>query len=317
MVNIDATPRFYTGFRNQMPQQPPSPTVQKSKKRRVHEDTQPGPSQRPGSAQPRAQSGSQSHDQSPVDILQNLFNNQTKMMAEIYARLQQSNDDILRKQDQKIDTVAKSLDLNAEILSRIGETLDMMSGNRKEQRRNTHGTSRTQRNDSEDSTMNEGSRPAHNNNNANGDRGQDKGEDNDEVEGDGGGDGDDERHPSDDIPNRSQKSQHHSGEVKRRPLQELKEKELIREWLNEIMEGQDLLAEVVTKEEAEEFAQTFKNNPLARPCSTDNFRYWIAGGSKSPWNQGASYVFVDILVKKKLVPDLDIQARDALRKAFF
>ncbi|KAJ3855831.1 hypothetical protein EV368DRAFT_79297 [Lentinula lateritia] len=301
MVDIDATPRFYTGFRNQMPQQPPSPTVQKSKKRRVHEDTQPGPSQRPGSAQPRAQSGSQSHDQSPVDILQNLFNNQTKMMAEIYARLQQSNDDILRKQDQKIDTVAKSLDLNAEILSRIGETLDMMSGNRKEQRRNTHGTSRTQRNDSEDSTMNEGSRPAHNNNNANGDRGQDKGEDNDEVEGDGGGDGDDERHPSDDIPNRSQKSQHHSGEVKRRPLQELKEKELIREWLNEIMEGQDLLAEVVTKEEAEEFAQTFKNNPLARPCSTDNFRYWIA----------------DILVKKKLVPDLDIQARDALHKAFF
>ncbi|KAF8827078.1 hypothetical protein HHX47_DHR5000708 [Lentinula edodes] len=83
------------------------------------------------------------------------------------------------------------------------------------------------------------------------------------------------------------------------------------------MEGQDLLAEVVTKEEAEEFAQTFKNNPLARPCSTDNFRYWIAGGSKSPWNQGASYVFVDILVKKKLVPDPDIQARDALRKAFF
>lgn len=144
-------------------------------------------------------------------------------MAEIYSCLQQSNDDILRKQDQKIDMVAKSLNLNTEILSRIGETLDMLSRNRKEQRRNTHETSRTQRNDSEDSTMNEGSRPAHNNN-ANGDGGWDKGEDNDEVEGDGGGDGDDERHPSDDIPNRRSKSQHRSGEVKRQPLQELKEK---------------------------------------------------------------------------------------------
>lgn len=158
------------------------------------------------------------------------------MMAEIYARLQQSNDDIIRKQDQKIDTVAKSLDLNTEILSRIGETLDMMSGNRKEQRRNTHETSRTPRNENEDSTMNEGSRPAHNNN-ANGDGGQDKGEDNDELEGDGGGDSDDERHPSDDIPNRSQKSQHRSGEVKRRPLQELKEKVQANELLISICDS--------------------------------------------------------------------------------
>ncbi|KAJ3805320.1 hypothetical protein F5876DRAFT_69897 [Lentinula aff. lateritia] len=77
MVNIDATPRFYIGFRNQMPQnklqmyiykQPPSPTIQKLKKRQVNEDTQPGSSRQPGSAQPQAQSGSQPRNHSPVDI---------------------------------------------------------------------------------------------------------------------------------------------------------------------------------------------------------------------------------------------------------
>ncbi|KAJ3901583.1 hypothetical protein F5879DRAFT_782812, partial [Lentinula edodes] len=56
---------------------------------------------------------------------------------------------------------------------------------------------------------------------------------------------------------------------------------------------------------------------LARPCTVDNFRYWIAGVPKSAWNKGASYVFVDILVKKRLITKPNIKARDALREAFF
>ncbi|KAF8830774.1 hypothetical protein HHX47_DHR2000976 [Lentinula edodes] len=155
---------LYTGFRNQMPQvclltfvkdklqmYLLATTVTKPSRNQKKDESMkilsPGSSRQPGSAQPRAQSGSQSHDQSPVDIVGyfmirglgltvfrscKIYSITKKMMTDIYSRLQQSNDDILRKQDQKIDTVAKSLVLNTEILRRIGETLDMMSANRKE-----------------------------------------------------------------------------------------------------------------------------------------------------------------------------------------
>ncbi|KAJ3775630.1 hypothetical protein FB446DRAFT_825012, partial [Lentinula raphanica] len=60
------------------------------------------------------------------------------------------------------------------------------------------------------------------------------------------------------------------------------------------------------------------NNPLARPCGAtpEEFRYWIAGGPRSEWNKGASYVFVEILQKKKLIGEVDKGTRDALREAF-
>ncbi|KAJ3827550.1 hypothetical protein F5880DRAFT_1536939 [Lentinula raphanica] len=97
------------------------------------------------------------------------------------------------------------------------------------------------------------------------------------------------------------------------PLQEM-----IRDWLNEIMGGRNLLEENVTQDEAATFAQQFKSNPLARPCGAtpEEFRYWIAGGPRSEWNKGASYVFVEILQKKKLVAQVDTETRAALREAF-
>ncbi|KAJ3925452.1 MAG: hypothetical protein NXY57DRAFT_879973, partial [Lentinula lateritia] len=51
-------------------------------------------------------------------------------------------------------------------------------------------------------------------------------------------------------------------------------------------------------------------------CSVDNFRYWITGGPKSAWNKGASYVFVEILEKRKLIATPDVQTRDGIREAF-
>lgn len=90
----------------------------------------------------------------------------------------------------------------------------------------------------------------------------------------------------------------------------------MRKWLNEIMEGQDQLKETVSQDEADDFTLLFKTNPLARPCSVDDFRYWIAGGPKSAWNKGASYVFVEILEKRKLIATPDVQTRDAIREAF-
>ncbi|KAJ3870576.1 hypothetical protein F5051DRAFT_341811 [Lentinula edodes] len=83
------------------------------------------------------------------------------------------------------------------------------------------------------------------------------------------------------------------------------------------MEGKDLYKNEVSDEEAKQFAEKFKTDPLARPCTVDNFRYWIAGVPKSAWNKGASYVFVDILVKKRLITIPNIKARDILREAFF
>ncbi|KAJ3900868.1 hypothetical protein F5879DRAFT_785705, partial [Lentinula edodes] len=51
-------------------------------------------------------------------------------------------------------------------------------------------------------------------------------------------------------------------------------------------------------------------------CTTENFRYWIAGGPKSAWNKGASYVFVEILEKQKLITKPNVEDRDGLREAF-
>ncbi|KAJ3870599.1 hypothetical protein F5051DRAFT_434503, partial [Lentinula edodes] len=141
----DMTPRAPPGPRNQpIMQQPPSPTIQKGKRRRVH-DPEPGPSQSnnktPG-AQPTshtgAQSNTQSNSQGPVDYLQALLNHQTKTMGELYHHLQnstaeilQKQDQVLQKQDHKIEKVVSHLAQNTEILGRIGETLDMLSGKSK------------------------------------------------------------------------------------------------------------------------------------------------------------------------------------------
>ncbi|KAJ3850686.1 hypothetical protein EV368DRAFT_44762 [Lentinula lateritia] len=82
------------------------------------------------------------------------------------------------------------------------------------------------------------------------------------------------------------------------------------------MKGQDQLKNTVTQQEADEYAKAFKKNPLSRPCTTEDFRYWIAGGPKSAWNKGASYVFVEILEKQKLMTKPNVEDRDGLREAF-
>ncbi|KAJ3778211.1 hypothetical protein FB446DRAFT_632529 [Lentinula raphanica] len=83
------------------------------------------------------------------------------------------------------------------------------------------------------------------------------------------------------------------------------------------MEDRDLYNNEVSQQEADNFAKEFRKNPLARPCTVDNFRYWIAGVPKSAWNKGASYVFVELLEKKRLIDKPDMESRDAIREAFF
>ncbi|KAJ3766184.1 hypothetical protein FB446DRAFT_623550, partial [Lentinula raphanica] len=52
-------------------------------------------------------------------------------------------------------------------------------------------------------------------------------------------------------------------------------------------------------------------------CTVENFRYWLAGGPKSAWNKGASYVFVEVLEKKQLIAKPDLETRERIREAFF
>ncbi|KAJ3912414.1 hypothetical protein F5877DRAFT_84841 [Lentinula edodes] len=328
----DMTPRAPPGPRNQpIMQQPPSPTIQKGKRRRVH-DPEPGPSQSndktPG-AQPTshtgAQSNTQSNSQGPVDYLQALLNHQTKTMGKLYHHLQNSTAEILRKQDQvlqkqdhRIDKVVSHLAQNTEILSRIGETLDMLSakskhkgspGHQDEGDSQRHGSGNNQgpqpSNDRDSAAKPSdggaaGSATNRNNGNGNGEDGDDEGDSND--------------NPFFRYARKKQPAC--SGGVKHRPAEELKIKETMWKWLNEIMEGQDQLKETVSQDEADDFTLLFKTNPLARPCSVDDFQYWIAGGPKSAWNKGASYVFVEILEKRKLIATPDVQTRDAIREAF-
>ncbi|KAJ3716222.1 hypothetical protein C8R42DRAFT_725413 [Lentinula raphanica] len=52
------------------------------------------------------------------------------------------------------------------------------------------------------------------------------------------------------------------------------------------------LDERVTDQEAKNFEELFHKNPLAKPCTTDDFRYHINGKPASAWNKGAALVFV-------------------------
>ncbi|KAJ4497559.1 hypothetical protein C8R41DRAFT_917278 [Lentinula lateritia] len=246
-------------------------------------------------------------------------------MGELYHHLQNSTAEILRKQDQvlqkqdhKIDKVVSHLAQNTEILGRIGETLDMLSA--KSKHKGSPGHQDEGDSQRHGSGSNQGPQPSNdrdsaakpsdggaagsatNRNNGNGD----------------GEDGDDEGDSNDNPFFRyaRKKQPARSGGVKHRPAEELKIKETMRKWLNEVMEGQDQLKEAVSQDEADKFTLLFKTNPLARPCSVDDFRYWIAGGPKSAWNKGASYVFVEILEKRKLIATPDVQTRDGIREAF-
>ncbi|KAJ3846204.1 hypothetical protein EV368DRAFT_70111 [Lentinula lateritia] len=85
---------------------------------------------------------------------------------------------------------------------------------------------------------------------------------------------------------------------------------------DKIMKGQDQTKNTVTQQEADKFAKAFKKNPLSCPCTTENFRYWIVGGPKSAWNKGASYVFVEILEKQKLITKPNVEDHHGLCEAF-
>ncbi|KAJ3898113.1 hypothetical protein F5879DRAFT_927309 [Lentinula edodes] len=206
----------------------------------------------------------------------------------------EKNAAILQKQDNKIDKLAKHTTQNSRMLARIGETLEKHFTSKPAQQRGNMGDE--QGANSQGDAAKTGRNPS------------DWADDQDNE-------GDNEADVAYVFSYAKKKRVPCSGEIKRRPVEELRSKELIRMWLDKIMKGQDQTKNTVTQQEADKFAKVFKKNPLSRPCTMENFRYWIAGGPKSAWNKGA-YVFVEILEKQKLITKPNVEDRDGLREAF-
>ncbi|KAH7868483.1 uncharacterized protein C8R40DRAFT_1177745 [Lentinula edodes] len=221
------------------------------------------------------------------------------MMNQLYNGIRTSNAEVVNKQDVKIDKLTNSVQHNSTILDHVLEALDIQSVKNK-------GKQRQEEMDIDEEARRQGDSGTATN--------AENKSDGNHVDAEDSGDLTQETPFSYTT---KKKASPHSGAVKHRPQQELKNKETIRQWFNEVMEGKDLYKNKVSDEEAKQFAEKFKTDPLARLCTVDNFRYWIAGVPKSAWNKGASYVFMDILVKKKLITIPNIKACNTLREAFF
>ncbi|KAJ3810312.1 hypothetical protein EV368DRAFT_78388 [Lentinula lateritia] len=91
----------------------------------------------------------------------------------------------------------------------------------------------------------------------------------------------------------------------------------IRHWLNDLIGGQQYsLVVTVTDEDAKTFEETFTQDPLAKPCTVNNFRYYINGKPSAAWNKGAAFVFVDYVKQEKLMKIPNKATHDLLRKGF-
>lgn len=91
----------------------------------------------------------------------------------------------------------------------------------------------------------------------------------------------------------------------------------MRVWLKMLIgEFANPLENRVTQAEAEAFEQEFATDRLKRPCTVEEFRYFLDGGPRSAWNIGASYVLVDFVEQKRLSDVSTPSLRDAIREAF-
>ncbi|KAJ3720464.1 hypothetical protein F5878DRAFT_661134 [Lentinula raphanica] len=103
----------------------------------------------------------------------------------------------------------------------------------------------------------------------------------------------------------------------RRSKKELHLQEKIRGWVDDLVGGrQYCLDETVTDQEAKDFAELFRKNPVAKPCTIDEFRFHIKGNPASAWNKGAALVFIEYVQQNRLMKIPNKAARDDLQKGF-
>lgn len=88
-------------------------------------------------------------------------------------------------------------------------------------------------------------------------------------------------------------------------------------WLKMLIgEFTNPLENKVTQAEAKAFEQEFATDRLKRPCTVEQFRYFLDGGPRSAWNIGASYVLLDFIEQKRLNNVSTPSSREAIREAF-
>ncbi|KAJ3720340.1 hypothetical protein C8R42DRAFT_722066 [Lentinula raphanica] len=91
----------------------------------------------------------------------------------------------------------------------------------------------------------------------------------------------------------------------------------IRGWIDDLVGGrQYCLDETVTAQEAKDFEEVFRKNPVAKPCTIDEFRYSINGKPSCAWNKGAALVFVQYIQQNRLMKVPDKATRETLQNGF-
>ncbi|KAJ3752704.1 hypothetical protein EV360DRAFT_75125 [Lentinula raphanica] len=245
----------------------------------------------PAAKRRRAPTPSSDNPQPSTSSSNSGYGTSDMLMTQLYDGIRLSNAEYASKQNEQFEKLTSSVQHNSAVLGRVLEKLDGVPTNR------SKGKNR-QENAGEEERQPGGSGTA-------------------TVDDANGGDSDAGRNAQPSFSFATKKKGGRSGAVKHRPQDELRDKELMRKWLNEVMGDRDLCENEVSQEEADTFAAKFKKNPLARPCTVENFRYWVAGSPKSAWNKGASYVFVDILEKKKFITKPDPDTCDRIRESFF
>ncbi|KAJ3754250.1 hypothetical protein EV360DRAFT_73850 [Lentinula raphanica] len=135
-------------------------------------------------------------------------------------------------------------------------------------------------------------------------------EENEDEDGDPSGqESDDDREGETKSPKRNRKAT--------KTKKELVLQDNIRNWLNDLIGGQQYCLDVtVTAEEVTDFEAVFLRDPVAKPCTLDDFRYCVNGKPTSAWNKGAAFVFVDYVKHNKLMKVPDKKTYDLLRKGF-
>ncbi|KIK58687.1 hypothetical protein GYMLUDRAFT_60480 [Collybiopsis luxurians FD-317 M1] len=305
LADLQTTPRA----RVPLPQT--SPTLPPTKKRRGDQST---PSSSSSKTFQRGSSTTSSTGDMDEDPLQYLISG----MENLIDRMNSS----LLKQQQTLDSVQKHLDWNTTALTYNSQVLDRLTtvidSNFSSQTKGHHPTQRDQRDHAASGSSAWKKEKG---------KGRAKDQDQMEVdevqealstagrssEGEGDADGsDDDSFP---IVGRKQKK-YKSRAIKHEARASLDKKAMIRQWLKEILGDIDLLESKVTVEEATEFARVFAKHPLECPCTQEDFRYFLAGGPRSAWNIGASYVFLDILETKRLFVTDDPELREEICEGF-
>ncbi|KAJ3714406.1 hypothetical protein C8R42DRAFT_646352 [Lentinula raphanica] len=212
LSDLEATPKASNfGSRSSTQPSPLSaqvpPARATGKKRRAADPTTPS-SSKAGNSNPDQENG--------ADTIKVFLDHQTRLMTQLYDGIKTSKAELVTKQNEQIGKLTDSVQQNSSVLSRILDTLDIMTAKNKGKQRGGSGDF-----DKEEHRPGGGSGT-----------GTSTATDNHAA---AANEGDSHRETPAFTFRTTRKGSARSGAVKHRPLEELKNKEMIRKWLNEVM----------------------------------------------------------------------------------